>query len=91
MISLDKCNGSYNVVDDLSTKICVPNETKSVNAKAINMITRIKLKIFVMINMISKYKFDSPTCISNQKWNNDKCQCECKKYQIMQKRLQLES
>ena len=41
MISLDKCNGSYNVVDDLSTKICVPNETKGVNAKAINMITRI--------------------------------------------------
>ena len=24
MISLDKCNGSYNAVDDLSTKIRVP-------------------------------------------------------------------
>ena len=32
MISLDKCNGSYNVADGLSTKICVPSETKDVIA-----------------------------------------------------------
>ena len=32
MISLDKCNGSCNVGDGLSTKICVPSETKDVNA-----------------------------------------------------------
>ena len=36
MISLDKCNGSYNAVDVLSTKIYVLSETKDVN-----MITRI--------------------------------------------------
>ena len=28
MISLDKCNRSYNVVDDLSTKIRIPSEKK---------------------------------------------------------------
>ena len=28
MISLKKCNGICNVVDDLSIKICVPNKTK---------------------------------------------------------------
>ena len=27
-IILDKCNGSCNVADDLSTQICVPNKTK---------------------------------------------------------------
>ena len=27
-----------------------------------------------------KCKFNSTTCNSNQKWNNDKCQCECKRY-----------
>ena len=32
MISLDKCNGSCNVADGLSTKICVPSETNDVNA-----------------------------------------------------------
>ena len=36
MISLDKCTGSCNV---LSPKICVPKETKNINAKAFNMLT----------------------------------------------------
>ena len=32
------------------------------------------------IPWICKSKFDSTTCISNQKWSNDKCRCGCKKY-----------
>ena len=27
-----------------------------------------------------KYKFNSTTCNSNQKWNNKICQCQCKNY-----------
>ena len=27
---------------------------------------------------ISSCKFDSRKCNSNQKWNNNKCQCECR-------------
>ena len=41
MISLDKSNGSCNVIDDLSTNICVPSETKDVSVKVFNMITRV--------------------------------------------------
>ena len=40
MISLDKCSGSCNSVDDLSTKIRVWGETKDVNVRVLNMITR---------------------------------------------------
>ena len=40
MISLDKCNGSCDTVDDLSTKICVPSETRDINVKVLKMITR---------------------------------------------------
>ena len=48
MINLDTCNGSCNVVDDLSTKICVPSKTKDVNVKVFNMITGInEAKILV--------------------------------------------
>ena len=39
MISLDKCNGIFNSVDDLSTKKCVPSKTTHVNVKVLNMIT----------------------------------------------------
>ena len=48
MISLDKCNGSCNVVDNLSTKICVPSETKNLLknkiVKEFNMITRVNVQ-----------------------------------------------
>ena len=41
MISLGQCNGGCNVVNDLSTKICVPSETKDKNVKVFhNMIAR---------------------------------------------------
>ena len=29
-----------------------------------------------------KWKFNSTTCNSNQKWNNKTCQCECKIYRM---------
>ena len=32
-----------------------------------------------------KCKFDGRKCVSNQKWNNDKCQCECEKNHICEK------
>ena len=40
MISLDKCSGSCNAVDNLSTKICVLSKTKDKNLKTFNMITK---------------------------------------------------
>ena len=82
MISLDKCNGSCNSVDDLSAKICVPNKAKSVNVKVFNMATKInETKILTKhISCDCKRKFDSATCNSNQKWNNETCRCKCKDY-----------
>ena len=32
-----------------------------------------------------KHKLDGRKYNSNQKWNNDKCWCECKKFQISEK------
>ena len=87
MIGLDKFNGSCNVADDLSTKICVPSKTKHINLKVFNMITRTyEAKTLVKhIPCDFECKFNSTTSNSNQKWNNDKCQCECKKYPTCKK------
>ena len=74
IIILDKCNGSYDVVYDLSTKLCVPSKTKDVTK--IN-----EAKALVKhISSDSKCKFNISTCNSNQKWNNDEYQCDCKRY-----------
>ena len=64
MVSLGKCNGSCNAIDDLSTKICVPSETKDVNVKVFRMITRVN-EVKSLVKHFScdcKCKFDSTTC-----------------------------
>ena len=38
-----------------------------------------------------KCKLNSTTCNSNQKWNNETCQWECKNYHTCKIRLELES
>ena len=80
MFSLDKCNGICNDVDDLYSKIYVVSGQKAVNVKVFNMITRInEFKTLVKhISCDCKCKVDITICNSNQKWNNDKCQCESK-------------
>ena len=84
MITLDKCNGSCNVVDDLSTKSCAPSESKDINVEVFNLITRInKAKTSVKhISCDCNCKFDNATCIFNQKLSNNECQWECKKYHM---------
>ena len=84
MISLDKCNGICNTVDNLSMKICFPSEKmlKCLNVKIFNKITSIyEPKTLVKhISCDCKCKFNSTIYNPNQKWNNDICQCECKNY-----------
>ena len=82
MISPDKCNGSCNVLHDLSTKICDPSKTKDVSFKVFNMITKTYEAKILAKHTLYDYscKFSSTTCDLNQKWKNDKRQCECKKY-----------
>ena len=41
VISLNKCNGSCNIVNELYTKICVSSKTIDINVKIFNMIKKI--------------------------------------------------
>ena len=36
---LDRCVGSYNTLNDLSNKVCVPNKTEDLNLSVFSMIT----------------------------------------------------
>ena len=69
MNNLDKYNGTCNAVDDLSIKIYVPSKTEDVNAKVLNMVTRIyQTKTLVKYILCDcKCKFISLKCNSNQK------------------------
>ena len=69
-----------NTLNDLYNKACVRNKTEDLNLRVFNMITGInESKILTKhTSWECKCKFDGRKCNSNQKWNNDKCRCECK-------------
>ena len=60
---------------------------EDLNLSMFNIITGInELKTLTkQISYKCKCKFDGRKCNSNQKWNNDKCRCECKKHNICEK------
>ena len=39
-VNLYRCIGSFNTINDLSNKICVPDKTEDLNLSAFNTITR---------------------------------------------------
>ena len=41
LVTLDRCNVSFNTLDDLSNKVCAPNKTKAVHLSVLNEISRI--------------------------------------------------
>ena len=73
-IKLDGYVGSYNTLNDLSSKVCIPNKAEGLNLSVFNkIIGRNEPKTLTMyISCEWKCKFDSRKYNSNQKCNNRK-------------------
>ena len=79
-VNLDRCVGSFNILDDLSNRVCALNKTEDLNLSVFNMVTGInELKILSKhASCECEFRFNGKKYNSNQKWNNDQCRCECK-------------
>ena len=79
-VNLDRCTGSCNTLNDLSSRICFPNETKDLNFPVFNMITGINgsKTLTKHISCKCEFKFNGAKFNLNQNWNKNKCRCECK-------------
>ena len=88
VVNLDMYVGSCNTINNLSNKVDVSNKTEDLNLRTSNMITWInELKnIKKHISFECKHKLDGRKYKSNQKGNNNKCWCECKTFQINEKK-----
>ena len=86
-VKLDRRIKSYNTLNNLSNKVCVPNKIEDLNLRVFNMITAInESKTLTKYTSCEfKCKFAVAKYNSNQMWNNDKCRCECKKHHICEK------
>ena len=79
-IWIDASEVVLQLLNNLSDKVCVPNNKEDLNLSMPNMITGID-ELETLRKHIScecKRKFDRRKCNSNQKKNNAKCRCECK-------------
>ena len=78
MVNIDRCVRKCVTLNHLPSKVSVPNKTEDLNLSGVNMNTAInELKTLrKQISSECECKFDDRKCNSNQKWNNDKCQCK---------------
>ena len=82
VVKVDRCAGSYNNINDLSNKVCVPNKSDDLNLSIFNMVTGINEPKILTKHISCKFKckFDETKCNSNKK-----CWCECNKHHICEK------
>ena len=79
-IKINKCKGSCNTINDPYAKICVPYNIKNINVKIFNLMSRTNETRHIKWHKTCKYKctLDASACNNKQRWNEDKCRCECK-------------
>ena len=78
---VNKCNGNCNDINNPYARIYVLDIVKNLNVKVFNLMSRTndtrqikwhkKRKCICSLNRI--------ICNNKQKWNKDKCRCDCKK------------
>ena len=79
-ITINKCKGSCNTVNDPCPKLCVPDTIKNINVKVFNLMSRTSETRHIEWHETCKCKcrLDASVCNNKQTWNEDKCRFECK-------------
>ena len=79
-ITKNKCKGSCNTINDPYAKICVPDIIKNISVKVFNLIPTTNKARHIKWYKTCKCKCRLDASVGNnkQRWNEDKCRCECK-------------
>ena len=74
------CSGSCNIINDKYAKLCVLDVSKNMNVKVFNLIPRTKETTYIKWRETCKCKcrLYASVCNNKQRWNDNKCRCECK-------------
>ena len=80
-IKVNRCNGNCNNISNPYSKVCIPNVVKNITAKVFDLMSwKNKTKQIKWHESCKcKCRLDPIICNHRQKWNKDKCTCECKK------------
>ena len=79
-IKVNKCSGRCNNINDPYAKLCVPDVVKNINVKVFTLMSWNNQTIHTEWHETCKCKcrLDSSVCTNKQRWNEDKCRCECR-------------
>ena len=77
---VNKCSGNCNSINNPYAKICIPDVIKDLSVKIFNLMSRTNETRFIKRHETCKCicKLDGVICNSKQRWNENKCMCECK-------------
>ena len=78
-VKTSKCSGNCNSINDPYTKICVPDVVKDLNVNVFDLMSRTNETRNIERHETCKCecRLDAIVCNGKQRWNNDKCRCEC--------------
>ena len=79
-ITVNKCKGSCNTINNPYIKLYVPDIIKNIDIKVFNLISRTNETRHIEWHKTCKCKcrIDASVCNNKQRWNEDKFKCECK-------------
>ena len=79
-IKINKGNGNCNNINNAYAKIWVPDTVKHLNVKVFNLMSQTNETRHIKWHGTCKCicRLDRIICNSKQRWNEDKCRCECK-------------
>ena len=79
-IKINKCCGNCNNVNNPYAKMCVPDTVKDLHVRVFNLMSRTNEARHIKWHETCKCicRLDKIICNSKQRWNEDKCRCECK-------------
>ena len=77
---INKCSSSCNNINNPHAKICVPDTVKDLNVRVFNLMSRTNETRHIKWHETCKCicRLDKVIRNSKQRWNEDKCRCECK-------------
>ena len=79
-IKTSKCSGNCSNINDPYAKICVPDVVKNLSFKVFNLTWKTNEIRHIKWHETRQCicRLDAIVCNNKQRWNNGKCQCECK-------------
>ena len=79
-IKTNKCSSNCNNISDQYSRICIPDAVKNLNLKVFNLMTLTNETRYIKWYETCKCicRLNGIICNSKQRWNEDKCRCECK-------------